>query len=182
MQKIRINETTLKKIIYESTKKVLQEISPELKAAAAMTAADRSDNTKYTNGVYSAKLRRQADAFADSAAKDFEKQNPTMTDVRFDPHTRGLDATFNGYNGDGKSIRYLDNDYDFDKGRYSEPISSAVNQYGVPLLGHYDTYNSPEDGFVNDPSTPDRDVRRFGRFKDKYFKTRDKIRNYKATY
>lgn len=182
MQKIRINEATLKKIIYESTKKVLQEISPELKAAAAMTAADKAYKARYqfpNNGAYAAKLRRQANNFANSARDDFEKQNPLMKDVSFDPDTRGFSATFNGQNANGDSIRYSDDNFDYDKMRYNNPSQKTVGSNGNNPTRSYSEYDTPENGFVDDPNTSDRDVRRYGRFKDQYFNTRDKIRNYR---
>lgn len=102
-KKIRINEATFKRIIAESVKGVLNEISPELMGAAAMTAAHRAQNTD--DPYYKAKYDRQANAFARNAANSYEKENPSMDNVTFNPYDRNIGASFKR-NSNGSTLRY----------------------------------------------------------------------------
>lgn len=176
--KIRINEATFKRIIAESVKGVLNEISPELMGAAAMTAAHRAQNTD--DPYYNTKYKRQANAFAHNAIKSYEKENPSMKNVYFDPYSRQIGASFKR-NSNGSTLRYDGQNLDGSPRMYSETPFGDTTMYGDQYYDMDDdrlTNDSPERGFMNDPKLSDNDLRRYGRFKNKFNNTWNQMKNY----
>lgn len=169
--KIRINEATFKRIIAESVKGVLNEISPELKAAAAMTAAKRAN--RYAAG--SPKFMKyvdQSNRFTNSAEDDFQNQNPTMTDVYLNPYNRTFSARFNGRDSDGNTIEYYG-----DNNRLSQG-SNGGRFYGIDPrnsnAGIYGKY--PENQVTSQFSN--RDLNRYEKFQDQCRDVNQRLRDY----
>lgn len=176
--KIRINEATFKRIIAESVKGVLNEISPELMGAAAMTAAHRAQNTD--DPYYRTKYDRQANAFAHNAMNSYEKENPSMKNVYFEPYTRQMGASFKR-NSNGSTLRYDGEELNGYPHLYSETPIGDITMYHNQYYDMDDerlTDDSPERGFVNDPKLSNNDLRRYGRFKNKFNDTWNQMKNY----
>lgn len=101
---------------------------------------------------YNAKYNRQANAFARNAVNSYEKENPSMEYVTFDPYNRKMGASFKR-NSNGSTLRYDDQDLNGSPNIYSQmPWEDGEDSGITSYNGYFDsntccgTDDSPEKG------------------------------------